>query len=137
MGFRRRRRRITAAMTSMETMGIMNMARRMGAEADTKRMAMRKVSHTDITGKRVITRDTGTTEKTLITRDTNIMRDTDTTDVAVIGSMRARGIAETEKEDSFRSISMPREPRGCMRGCENADTTCFIGRGHTSDRNAC
>nr|WP_315433250.1 hypothetical protein [uncultured Stomatobaculum sp.] len=124
-------------MTSTETMGIMNMAKRMGAEADTKRMVMRKVSHTDITEKRAITRDTDTTEKKVITRDTNIRRDTDITDVAVIGSMRERGIAETEKVDSFRSILMPREPRGCMRGCENADTTCFIGRGHTSDRNAC
>jgi len=136
-------------MTSMETMGIMNMARRMGAEADTKRMAMRKVLHTDITEmrgitgdtdtteKRVITRDTYTTGKRVITRDTNIMRDTNITDVAVTGSMRERGIAETEKVDSFRSILMQREPRGCMRGCENADTTCFIGRGHTSDRNAC
>jgi hypothetical protein len=112
-------------MTSMETMGIMNMAKRMGTEADTKHMAMRKVLHTDITEKRVIT------------RDTNIMRDTDITDVAVIGSKRERGITETEKVDSFRSILMPREPRGCMRGCENAATTCFIGRGHTSDRNAC
>ena len=67
----------------------------------------------------------------------NLMVGVVLTDVAVAESMRARGIAEKEKEDRFRSILMPREPRGCMLGCGNAGTTCIIGRGHMSARNAC
>nr|WP_308520069.1 hypothetical protein [uncultured Stomatobaculum sp.] len=57
------------------------------------------------------------------------------TDVAVAESMRARAV--TEKEQENRLISKPREPRGCMLGCGNAGTTCIIGRGHMSARNAC
>lgn len=137
MGFRIQRCRLTIAMTSMETMEIMDMAVRTSAKENTKRMVMRKVSHTDITEKRVITRDTDTTEKTLITRDMNIMRNTVTTDVALAECMGERVVTEKEQEERFRLILMPRGPRGCMLGCENADTTCFIGRGHTSARNAC
>ena len=61
----------------------------------------------------------------------------DRTDVAVAECMEERGVTEKEQEERFRLILMPRGPRGCMLGCENADTTCFIGRGHTSARNAC
>lgn len=137
MGFRIQRCRLTIDMTSMETMEIMDMAVRTSAKENTKRMVMRKVSHTDITEKRVITRDTDTTEKTLITRDMNIMRNTVTTDVALAECMGEGGVTEKEQEERFRLILMPRGPRGCMLGCENADTTCFTGRGHTSARNAC
>ena len=59
------------------------------------------------------------------------------TDVVVAESMRARAVTEKEQEDNFRLISKPREPRGCMLGCGNAGTTCIIGRGHMSARNAC
>ena len=58
-------------------------------------------------------------------------------DVAVAKCMGERGVTEKEQEERFRSILMPRGPRGCMRGCENAGTTCFIGREHTSARNVC
>ena len=61
----------------------------------------------------------------------------DLTDVALAECMGERGVTEKEQEERFRLILMPRGPRGCMLGCENADTTCFIGRGHTSARNAC
>ena len=61
----------------------------------------------------------------------------DRTDVAVAECMEERGVTEKEQEERFRLILMPRGPRGCMLGCENADTTCFTGRGHTSARNAC
>ena len=61
----------------------------------------------------------------------------DLTDVALAECMGERGVTEKEQEERFRLILMPRGPRGCMLGCENADTTCFTGRGHTSARNAC
>ena len=61
----------------------------------------------------------------------------DRTDVAVAECMEERGVTEKEQEERFRLILIPRGPRGCMLGCENADTTCFTGRGHTSARNAC
>ena len=61
----------------------------------------------------------------------------DLTDVALAECMGERVVTEKEQEERFRLILMPRGPRGCMLGCENADTTCFIGRGHTSARNAC
>lgn len=137
MGFRIQRCRLTIDMTSMETMEIMDMAVRTSAKENTKRMVMRKVSHTDITEKAVIMRYTDTTGKAVIMKDTNIEGNTDTADVTVTGSMRERGVTEKEQEERFRLILMPRGPRGCMLGCENADTTCFTGRGHTSARNAC
>ena len=65
------------------------------------------------------------------------MASMDLTDVALAECMGERGVTEKEQEERFRLILMPRGPRGCMLGCENADTTCFIGRGHTSARNAC
>ena len=61
----------------------------------------------------------------------------DLTDVAVAECMGERVVTEKEQAEHFRLILMPRGPRGCMLGCENADTTCFTGRGHTSARNAC
>ena len=61
----------------------------------------------------------------------------DLTDVALAECMGERVVTEKEQEERFRLILMPRGPRGCMLGCENADTTCFIGRGHMSARNAC
>ena len=61
----------------------------------------------------------------------------DLTDVALAECMGERVVTEKEQEERFRLILMPRGPRGCMLGCENADTTCFTGRGHTSARNAC
>lgn len=137
MEVRRLRLRITDVMTSTETMGIMDMAKYMSAETNTKRMVMRKFSHTDITEKAVIMRYTDTTGKAVIMKDTNIEGNTDTADVTVTGSMRERGVTEKEQEERFRLILMPGGPRGCMLGCENADTTCFTGRGHMSARNAC
>ena len=61
----------------------------------------------------------------------------DLTDVALAECMGERVVTEKEQAERFRLILMPRGPRGCMLGCENADTTCFTGRGHTSARNAC
>ncbi len=61
----------------------------------------------------------------------------DLTDVALAECMGERVVTEKEQAEHFRLILMPRGPRGCMLGCENADTTCFTGRGHTSARNAC
>ena len=61
----------------------------------------------------------------------------DLTDVALAECMGERVVTEKEQEERFRLILMPREPRGCMLGCGNAGTTCIIGRGHMSARNAC
>ena len=61
----------------------------------------------------------------------------DLTDVALAECMGERVVTEKEQAERFRLILMPRGPRGCMLGCENADTTCFTGMGHTSARNAC
>ena len=61
----------------------------------------------------------------------------DLTDVALAECMGERVVTEKEQEERFRLILMLRGPRGCMLGCENADTTCFTGRGHMSARNAC
>jgi len=99
--------------------------------------SMDRTASVDFTVIMNLTASMGRTAGVDFTVSMDLMANVEFMDVAFADSMRVRGIAVKEKEDSFRSILTPGGPRDCMHGCENAGTTCIIGRGHTSAKNAC